>query len=63
MEDKITKIFKRHIAKILNLLDLFNLKEELKREIKKEMWFLHDDILEKNKLKENYNEQEQDYNR
>lgn len=45
MDNKFTQVFNRHIAKVMGLLDLSKADEQLKKEIKREIWFIHDDLL------------------
>lgn len=46
LEEKARKQTSRHIGKILSMLESVNTNKIIIDQVRKEMWFLHDDILE-----------------
>ena len=47
LEEKARKQTSRHIGKVLSMLESVNTNKIILDQVRKEMWFLHDDILEK----------------
>jgi len=64
MDDRFTQVFKKHIAKVMGILDIAGSmmkgvqEEQLKKEIKREIWFIHDDLLDAFDINYNGNKSE-----
>ena len=46
LRESVNKQTSRHIGKVLSFLENAGIAAQIKEQVRKEMWFMHDDILE-----------------